>query len=59
VFLATYLGFALTRNVALIGALFVLYGLYQGMFRAIGKAFRGICAPVAWGGTAPLSGSCS
>ena len=38
VFFAAYLGFALTRNVLLIGALFVLYGLYQGAFRAVGKA---------------------
>jgi MFS family permease len=38
IFLATYLGFALSPNVALIGALFVLYGLYQGIFRAVGKA---------------------
>jgi MFS family permease len=45
VFFATYLGFALTRNVALIGALFVLYGLYQGMFRAVGKALAADLAP--------------
>jgi len=38
IFLITYLGFALTRNVALIGLLFVLYGLYQGIFRSVGKA---------------------
>jgi MFS family permease len=38
VFFITYLGFALTRNVFLLGSLFVLYGLYQGMFRAVGKA---------------------
>jgi MFS family permease len=36
--LITYLGFALTRNVVLISLLFVFYGLYQGIFRAVGKA---------------------
>ena len=45
VFFATYLGFALTRNVALIGALFVLYGLHQGMFRAVGKALAADLVP--------------
>jgi MFS family permease len=38
VFLAVYAGFGLTTNVVLIGILFVLYGLYQGIFRAVGKA---------------------
>jgi MFS family permease len=45
VFLATYLAFALTRNVIVIGALFVLYGLYQGVFRAVGKAFASDLVP--------------
>jgi MFS family permease len=45
VFFATYLGFALTRNVLLIGALFVLYGLYQGAFRAVGKALASDLVP--------------
>jgi MFS family permease len=34
----TYLGFALTQNVAVIAVLFICYGLYQGIFRAVGKA---------------------
>ena len=38
IFLATYLGFALARNLVTIGALFVLYGLFQGIFRSAGKA---------------------
>jgi MFS family permease len=38
IFLMTYLGFALTRNVGFIGLFFLLYGLYQGIFRAVGKA---------------------
>jgi MFS family permease len=39
IFLITYLGFALTRNILLIAMLFILYGLYQGIFRSVGKAF--------------------
>ena len=45
VFLVTYLGFALTGNITLIGALFVLYGLYQGIFRAVGKALAADLVP--------------
>lgn len=45
VFFVSYLGFALTRNVVLVGLLFVLYGLYQGMFRAVGKALASDLAP--------------
>ena len=39
IFAVTYLGFALSRNLWLIGSLFVAYGLYQGIFRSVGKAF--------------------
>ncbi len=39
IFLATAAGFALTKNFFAIVALFVLYGLYQGIFRSVGKAF--------------------
>jgi MFS family permease len=38
IFFVAYLGFALTGNVIQIAALFVFYGLYQGIFRAVGKA---------------------
>lgn len=38
IFFITYLGFALTHNLVLIAALFVLYGMFQGVFRAVGKA---------------------
>ncbi len=38
IFLATYSGFALSTNIYVIGVLFILYGLYQGIFRAVGKA---------------------
>jgi MFS family permease len=58
IFLAVYLGFALTRNLVLIGALFVLYGLFQGIFRSAGKALASDLAPnelraggVGWYGT--------
>ncbi len=38
IFLATYLGFALTRNIVFVGMCFLLYGLHQGIFRSVGKA---------------------
>jgi MFS family permease len=45
VFFVAYLGFALTRNVVLLAVLFVLYGLYQGAFRAVGKALASDLVP--------------
>jgi MFS family permease len=45
IFLATYLGFALTQHVAVIAVLFVSYGLYQGIFRAVGKALASDFVP--------------
>jgi MFS family permease len=45
IFLVTYLGFALTRNVVLIAVLFVFYGLYQGIFRSVGKALASDYVP--------------
>jgi MFS family permease len=45
IFLVAYLGFALTQNLLLIAALFVFYGLYQGIFRAVGKAFAADFVP--------------
>jgi MFS family permease len=38
VFYAVYLGFAVTQNIVVIAGLFVLYGVYQGIFRSVGKA---------------------
>lgn len=38
IFFVTYVGFALTRSMLLIAGLFALYGLYQGIFRSVGKA---------------------
>jgi len=45
IFLFAYLGFALTQNILLVAALFVFYGLYQGIFRAVGKAFASDFVP--------------
>ncbi|HVA35056.1 MAG TPA: MFS transporter [Stellaceae bacterium] len=45
IFLVTYLAFALTHSVAVIGLAFAGYGLFQGMFRAVGKAFATDFAP--------------
>ena len=45
IFTASYLGFALTQNIAVIAALFLVYGLYQGMFRAVGKALAADLVP--------------
>lgn len=45
IFLITYLGFALTKNVFVIAALFILYGCYQGIFRAVGKALASDFVP--------------
>ncbi len=45
IFLIAYLGFALTTNVALIAMLFIFYGLYQGIFRAVGKALASDYVP--------------
>jgi MFS family permease len=47
VFCVSYLGFALCRGGLAIGALFLLYGLFQGMFRAVGKSLASDLAPAA------------
>lgn len=39
IFLITYIGFGLSKNIFLIGLLFLLYGVYSGIYRAVGKAF--------------------
>jgi MFS family permease len=41
----TYFGFARTTNIPLVGALFLLYGSFQGIFRAVGKAFASDFVP--------------
>jgi MFS family permease len=45
VFSAVYAGFAVTSNVVLIGSLFALYGVHQGIFRAVGKALAADFSP--------------
>jgi MFS family permease len=45
VFFVAYVGFAVTRSVFLIGTLFIVYGLYQGVFRAVGKALASDLVP--------------
>ncbi len=38
IFFVAYLGFARARSVAAIAVLFVFYGLFQGIFRSVGKS---------------------
>ena len=40
-----YLGFARTTNVAVMAGLFIAYGSFQGIFRAVGKAFASDFVP--------------
>lgn len=58
IFLIAYLGFALAPNIFVVAALFVFYGLYQGIFRVAGKALATDFVPehlrasgVGWYGT--------
>ncbi len=39
IFLISYLGFALTKNLFIIATLFIFYGMYHGIFRSVGKSF--------------------
>lgn len=41
IFMISLMGFAVTKNVFVIAGLFALYGIYQGVFRAVGNAFAG------------------
>lgn len=45
IFLIVYAGFGLTTNTVLLGLLFAFYGLYQGIFRAVGKALASDLVP--------------
>jgi MFS family permease len=45
IFLIAYLGFALTQDIFVMAGLFVFYGLFQGIFRAVGKAFASDFVP--------------
>lgn len=39
IYAVTYFGFAQSTNSAVLGILFLLYGIYYGIFRAVGKSF--------------------
>jgi MFS family permease len=45
IFLIAYLGFALAQNQYLIIALFIFYGLFQGIYRAVGKSLASDFVP--------------
>ncbi len=45
IFAAAYVGLALANQALAVGALFVVYGAYQGIFRAVGKALATDLAP--------------
>jgi MFS family permease len=45
IFFIAYFGFARATSVVLIAALFVFYGLFQGIFRSVGKAFAADFVP--------------
>lgn len=45
IFLIAYLGFGLTSDIVQIAALFVFYGLYQGIFRMAGKGLAASFVP--------------
>jgi MFS family permease len=45
IFFISYLGFANAKSIVLIATLFVFYGLFQGIFRSVGKAFAADFVP--------------
>jgi MFS family permease len=45
IFGVAYLGFALATSILMIAGLFVFYGLYEGVFRSVGKAFASDFVP--------------
>lgn len=45
IFLITYLGFALSEKISVIAFLFILYGVFQGIFRGMGKALAADLVP--------------
>ena len=64
VFFVAYLGFAVTQNALLIGILFIVYGLYQGVFAPSVKRWLPIlcqskCGRAALVGTTPRSEFCN
>ncbi|HEX2917643.1 MAG TPA: MFS transporter, partial [Edaphobacter sp.] len=47
IFAVVYAGFGLTKNIVLLGVLFLFYGVYQGIFRAVGKAIAADAVPMS------------
>ena len=45
IFFVAYFGFARGRSVATLAILFIFYGLFQGIFRSVGKAFASDFVP--------------
>ena len=45
IFFISYMGFAFTSDIFLIGILFIFYGLFQGIFRTAGKSFAADFVP--------------
>lgn len=45
IFFVAYVGFARTRSVIAIAVLFLFYGLFQGIFRSVGKALASDFVP--------------
>jgi MFS family permease len=45
IFLLSYAGFAFIPNLSVTGALFMFYGLFQGIFRSTGKSFAADFVP--------------
>jgi len=45
IFLVSYIGFAFTSRILLVSVLFVFYGLFQGIFRSVGKTFAADFVP--------------
>jgi MFS family permease len=45
IFFVAYIGFAVTVNHVLIVTLFIIYGLFQGIFRAVGKTLASDFVP--------------
>jgi MFS family permease len=51
IFVMTYVGFAIASSVFLVAGLFVLYGLFQGTYRTVGKALASDLSPGQLRGT--------
>lgn len=45
IFFIAYMGFAFIPDILLIGVLFVFYGLFQGIFRSVGKSYAADFVP--------------